>query len=149
VKIGLHVVTPRGESTNKRHDILSRKYTHRPRHAIYMTWQLVDRYGERSRFMLCREPGIRGEITEQLMARQDLLTSRGVIELASTLYFDSETGSYKRGAAARSTPGCIARYIAWLQQIMLTYDIFSMSEADLASLLPPEFGRFRDRREAA
>ena len=55
--------------------ILSENYNHRPRHAIFTTWQLVDLYGEFSRFLLSRELPVRGELIEQLMARQYLLVS--------------------------------------------------------------------------
>lgn len=123
--------------------ILSRKYNHRPRHAIYMTWQLVDQYGADSRFMLSKEPSTRGEITEQMMARQEILSSDGVMRLASYLYFDMHSGTFKKGAASRTSAGCVNRYVAWLQQIQLTFDIFSISRDELAELLPPEFDRFR------
>ena len=123
--------------------ILSKNYNHRPRHAIYMTWQLVNRYGEAARFMLCKPMDTRGEITEQLMARQEILSSEGAMQLASTLYFDSEAGNFKRGAAARKSAGCVTRYIAWLQQLQLTFDLYSISADDLAAMLPREFDRFR------
>ncbi|MFN9539956.1 MAG: hypothetical protein ACK6A8_12030 [Planctomycetota bacterium] len=123
--------------------VLSRNYNHRPRHSVYMTWQLVDRYGEDSRFMLCKEPSTRGELTEQLMARQDILSAEGVVRLASQLYFDPVSGVFKRGSAARKSPGCVARYIAWLQQRELTYDIFSTTREDLERMLPVEFRKFQ------
>jgi hypothetical protein len=123
--------------------VLSRNYNHRPRHSVYMTWQLVDRYGEDSRFMLCKEPSTRGELTEQLMARQDILSAEGVVRLASQLYFDPVSGIFKRGSAARKSPGCVARYIAWLQQLELTYDIFSTTREDLERMLPVEFRKFQ------
>lgn len=123
--------------------ILSARYNHRPRHAIYMTWQLVQRYGPDARFLLCKGMPTRGEITEQLMARQDNLSSKGVMLLASKLYFDEEANGFKRGAASRSTAGCVNRYLAWLEQLKINYDIFMMSPADLESLLPNEFARFQ------
>ena len=108
-----------------------------------MTWQLVQRYGIDSQFMLCKDPTTRGEITEQLLGRQDLLSSEAAIRLASALYFDPVQGTFKKGAAARKSPGCISRYIAWLQQVQLTFDIYSMSKEELAALLPKEFDRYR------
>lgn len=122
--------------------ILSRNYNHRPRHSIYMTWQLVDRYAEEVRFMLGKHPAIRGEITEQMMARQDFLSMMGVMRLASRLYYDPETGSFKKGAASRKSAGCVYRYIGLLQQLQLTFDISSTTCDDLHELLPSEFGRF-------
>lgn len=123
--------------------ILSRKYNHRPRHAIYMTWQLVSRYGEGVRFMLCKELSVRGEITEELMARQEILSAEGVMMLASELYTDNNTGLFKKGATSGGRAGAVHRYVGWLQQLQMTYDIFSTSKEELAELLPSEFDRFR------
>ena len=123
--------------------ILSQNYNHRPRHAVYMTWQLVSRYGEDVKFMLSKSLSTRGELTEQMMARQEILTSEGVMRLASILYYDKETGIFKKGSASRKSPGCVSRYVSWLQQLQVTYDIFSMSENDLEKLLPAEFSRFK------
>jgi hypothetical protein len=123
--------------------ILSRSHFHRPRHAIYMTWQLVNNYGDEVRFMLSKHPTIRGELTEQMMGRQHILTSDGVMRLASKLYYDEKTGIFKKGAASRKSAGCVNRYVSWLQQIEMTYDIFSTSKEELEELLPEEFGRFR------
>lgn len=123
--------------------VLSESYYHRPRHAVYITWQLVQRYGEDARFLLCKAMNVRGELTEQLMGRQGILSSRGVMELASELYFDYEAGNFKKGATSRKSAGCVTRYVAWLQQLELTYDLYSISKADLLEILPTEFKRFR------
>ena len=123
--------------------ILSTDFKHRPRHSVFMTWQLVDRYGEDAKFMLCRVPSVRGEIAEQLLARQSFLTSEAVVRLGNSLYMDTERGTFKVGAAARETAGCISRYIAWLQQLEVTVDIYSTTKDELESLLPSEFDRFR------
>ncbi len=123
--------------------ILSQNYNHRPRHAIFTTWQLVNQYGEDARFMLCRELPVRGELVEQMMARQYYLSCEGVMKTASYLYYDEKTNNFKRGAAARKSAGCVSRYVTWLQQMELTYDLFSISSKDLLGLLPAEFERFK------
>jgi len=124
------------------HYVLSKKYNHRPRHAVFSSWQLVHLYGEKSRFLLCSELPTRGELSEQLLARQGILSCKGVMELASELYLDLETGRFKRGAAARKSAGCVSRLVNWLQQIELTFDLFSSDANDLKELLPAEFDRF-------
>lgn len=108
-----------------------------------MTWQLVNRYGADAKFLLSKEMATRGEITEQLMARQDNLSSEGIMLLASKLYFDPRTNSFKKGAASRTSPGCVSRYLVWLDQLKINYDVFMMSADDLESLLPNEFARFQ------
>jgi hypothetical protein len=129
--------------------ILSSDYKHRYRHAIFITWQLVTRYGSAASFLLCNEMRSRGELIEQMMARQDILSLDGVMRLASSLYSDSSTGKFKRGAAARKSGGCVSRYVVWLQQLELTYDLYSISEAELEGLLPKEFERFRTKPASA
>ena len=124
--------------------ILSESYKHRPRHAIFTTWQLVDRHGENSRFLLSRELPVRGELIEQLMARQYFLSCQGIIEAASKLYYDAEKGTFKRGATGRKSAGCVYRFVNWLQQLEVNYDLFSMSCDDFFGLMPDEFDRFRD-----
>ena len=123
--------------------ILSPKYNHRPRHAVYMTWQLVSRYEYDALFLLGKPMSTRGELTEQMMARQENFSMESVIKLASKLYLDPATRTFKKGAASRKGAGCIARYILWLDQLKLTYDLFSISSENLSELLPSEFDRFR------
>lgn len=101
--------------------IPSSNYRHRYRHAIYMSWLLVRLYGKKARFLLSADMPVRGELIEQLMARQEILFFGGVMDLASTLYSDTDSGKFKRGAAGRTSPGCVSRYVAWLQQLALTY----------------------------
>jgi len=122
--------------------VLSENYQHRPRHAIYTTWELVRRYAEDAKFLLNRPLPVRGELVEQLMARQYFLSCDSVIRAASAIYYDPEKGTFKRGAAARKSPGCVQRYVDFLQQIEVTYDLFSIPKAELLSLMPDEFSRF-------
>jgi hypothetical protein len=125
--------------------ILSSSYNHRPRHAIYMTWQLVDSYGEPVRFLLSRNPATRGELMEQLMARQEFYTSRGAVMLSNRYYCDTATGGFKKGAAGRGA-GSVTRFVSMLQQLQMTYDVFSMTMAELDGLFPAEFDRFRPNK---
>lgn len=122
--------------------VLSKDYKHRPRQAVYMSWQLVHMYGEDARFLLCKEMSVRGELIEQLMARQDILSMRGVMTLASSLYTDKSNGQFKRGAAARDSAGCVSRFVSFLQQLELTYDLYMLKKNELEDLLPGEFAKF-------
>jgi hypothetical protein len=123
--------------------ILSEGYNHRPRHAIFTTWQLVDAYGEISKFLLCKGLSVRGELIEQMMGRQYYMSCAGVIGAAAKLYWDPTEKSFKVGSATRKTAGCVARFITWLQQIELTYDLFSVDADELLKLMPAEFDRFK------
>ncbi|UAA39632.1 hypothetical protein KIH87_04550 [Paraneptunicella aestuarii] len=135
------VVSGKFKPSEAHHYVLSQLYNHRPRHSVLYSWQLVELHGEDSLFMLAKKPSVRGELSEQLLARQYILYSKGVIALANHLYFDANTESFKRGAAGRGKGG-VTRLISWIRQIDLTYDIFSMEKEDFVKILPSEFGRF-------
>lgn len=123
--------------------ILSTNYNHRPRHAIYTTWMLVDRYGDTALFMLSKKPHERGELIEQLTARQYLITCRGVIEAAKELYYDPKRKTFKRGATSQKRRGNIRRFISYLQQLQLTYDLGTISSESLLKMLPEEYSLFK------
>lgn len=122
--------------------ILSTNYNHRPRHAIRTTWLLVDRYSEESFFLLSKKPNERGELIEQLAARQYFISCRGVIGAAAALYYDPDRATFKRGATSQKRKGNIRRLISFLQQLDLTYDLYSLSANDVLGMLPDEYGAF-------
>lgn len=126
--------------------ILSSDRRHQYRHAIRTTYLFVKEYGETVYFMFSNPLDKRGEITEQLAARQDILGCRGVIEAASNLYFDKLRMSPKRGASAKG-PGTIRRFGVVLKQFARTYDLFSLNGQQVLEILPREFNRFRSGQE--
>jgi len=121
--------------------IMSEDYKRRYRHAVYTTWQLVDMHGRNAEFLLFKEPSVRGELTEQFMARQFYLSCDGVIRAAERLYWDQEAEKLKTGAGGKSH-GSSRRLVAWLQQIEVTYDLFSMNAEQILDLIPEEFAKF-------
>jgi len=117
----------------------NRKNWHR--HAIRTTYMFVERYGDAVKMMFSKLDE-RGEVTEQLSATPYLYSCRGIMETAGELYTDALTSGFKRGAAS-SRKGGARRLVAFLNQITLTYDIYSMSKEQLLNLLPSEFNRFK------
>jgi len=97
---------------------------------------------ERAIAMLCNPLSKPGEIVEQLASRKELVTNRAVVELATQLYFDPATGSFKRGAGS-SVKGAPRRLAALFNQLDLTWYLYGMSADDVNNLLPKEFDRFR------
>jgi hypothetical protein len=115
------------------------------RHLLRGPW-LVYRFHsddpDRARVVLCGQLYAPGEVSEQLLSRQELITNRGFIELATRLYYDPLTGKVKRGTADKK-PGDIRRYSkAFPDQFGITWDLYAMKAEDIAALLPKEFGRF-------
>jgi len=129
--------------------ILSNNYNHRPRHAVYMTWMLVDQYGDTALFLLSKKPHERGDLIEQLAARQYLISCRGVIETASALYYDPEKKTFKRGSTSQKRRGNVRRFIAYLQQLDLTYDLGTISSESLLDMLPAEYAGFKGSHQQA
>jgi hypothetical protein len=97
---------------------------------------------ERAIAMLCNPLWKPGEIVEQLASRKELVTNRGVVELATRLYYDAEKKSFKRGAGS-SVKGAARRLATLLNQLDLTFYLYGMSAEELLALLPKEFDRFR------
>jgi hypothetical protein len=97
---------------------------------------------ERAIAMLCNPIWKPGEIVEQLASRKELVTNRAVAEVATRLYYDSNTGSFKRGAGS-SVKGAARRLAALLNQFDLTWYLYGMTADEMLALLPKEFDRFR------
>ncbi len=83
-----------------------------------------------------------GEISEQLASRQELITNKGILRLATDLYFDRNTKRVKTGAGGKSG-GSARRLAIFINQIDLTYDLYEINPAYLLSILPREFDKFR------
>lgn len=83
-----------------------------------------------------------GDVPEQFASRQELITNRGVLGLATTLYYDPKKKRLKTGAGGKSN-GSPRRLAKFLNQIDLTYDLYEMKSIDFGSILPREFDRFK------
>ena len=94
--------------------------------------------------LLCNAPDKPGDFSEQLASRQEFLTNRAIIGAATRLYLDSGSGRPKRGASpAEHEPGTLRRFVDVIQQLDLTFDLYSLTPEELVALLPPEFERYR------
>ena len=84
-----------------------------------------------------------GDIAEQLVSRQEVMTSKAVVAVATRLYISTDKRP-KRGSATRG-PGSPRRFAIVLRQLDLTWDLSSdaMTEEKLLELLPAEFDRFK------
>ncbi len=82
-----------------------------------------------------------GDIAEQLASRQEIVTNKAAMALATTLYINSATQRAKKGAAGRG-PGSARRFADVLNQFDLTWDLYSMKMDTMLKMLPNEFSRF-------
>jgi hypothetical protein len=99
---------------------------------------------ESVRGLLATTPDAPGEVYEQLAARKYTVTSPSVVQAATFLYFDFNTGKLKRGAGG-SAAGSPRRLSEVLQQFDLTYDLQAIPANRLLNILPKEFARFLKR----
>lgn len=97
---------------------------------------------ERAVAMLCNPLWKPGEIAEQLASRKELVTNHAVADVATRLYYDPTTGSFKRGAGS-DVKGAARRLATLFNQLDLTFYLYGMSCDEMLALLPKEFDRFR------
>lgn len=95
--------------------------------------------------VLIAPPHTPGEMVGQFAAKEDIANAKAVLAVATRLYIDLATQKPKRGAGG-SAAGSPRRFNAVLGQFDRTYDLQSISGADLLALLPKEFSRFRDQQ---
>lgn len=92
--------------------------------------------------VLCNPLHAPGEIAEQMASRQDIVTNKTTMEVATNLYIDASTKRPKRGASSKG-PGTPRRLALILDQLDLTWDLYLMNADGLLNLLPSEFNRFK------
>lgn len=83
-----------------------------------------------------------GEIVEQLASSKELVTNPAVAEVATRLYFDRATNTFKRGSSSK-IKGSPRRLASLLNQLDLTWYLYGMRTDEILALLPKEFDRFR------
>lgn len=117
----------------------SRDYRHRYRHLVWAPVELVRWHGERARILLSLPLHQQGDIMEQIASRQGFIENPALVEALNLLYFDEQGAAPKRGVTSRSRAGNLRRFVTVVQQLDLTYDLFSMTGSDILELLPTEF----------
>lgn len=97
---------------------------------------------DRALVLLCGPLQKPGEVAEQMMAYSEIITNQNAIEVATTIYFDPKSGSFKRGAAGKGG-GSARRLADVLNQFDVTWDLYWMPAEGILSKLPKEFNRFK------
>ena len=122
--------------------VLSAEFRHYYRHLVRTPYILFRDHGTNSRVLLMAPLHKRGELSEQIISRQNIIARKSIMEAVDTLYYDSERQTFKRGAAGRGKPGTVDRLVGVLQQFELTYDLHVMNGEQIVGLLPKEFDKF-------
>lgn len=135
----------RGPHRDRSRYILKGDFRHYYRHLLagpYRIYCVTAQCPERAMVVVCQPLHEPGDIVEQLASRQEFITNMGILELATRLYYDSRKNKIKKGASSRDGPGGIRHFIRLLNQLDLTWDLYSLSAAELQQLLPDGFSRF-------
>lgn len=101
-----------------------------------------------ARVMLVSPLSSPGDIVEQLASRQELVTNRAVMAVATALYVDDTSSQLKRGSGGKAG-GSPRRLADFVNQVDLTYDLYAMAPDELLGLLPKEFERFKPKAPAS
>lgn len=124
-------------------------YRHLIRGAVSI-YRMFSNNPEAATIILCQPPSAPGDFVEQLAARQERVTRQPVIATATTLYYDPQTRRPKKGAAPNQRkPGTLRRYLDILDQLSLTWDLFTIDPEDLLNLLPDEFDDWKPQETAS
>ena len=119
--------------------VCSQDYTDYYRHLVWLPYNIYAMYGEEnSKLFLDKEPFIGGDFAEQTVSRQYLISDPSLIKVLHDLYWDTKHNKAKKGATNRHKPGTLRRFIKFVDQIDLTFDIYNAPEK-LIGLLPKEF----------
>jgi hypothetical protein len=96
---------------------------------------------ERAMSLLCKAPHIFTDVDEQILAYQELVTNKSVVELTTRLYYNAKTMNLKSGAQTKGI-GSPRRFVTILDQFSLTWDLYAASMEEILNLLPKEFEKF-------
>jgi len=114
------------------------------RHYLVSIWQVFYLYKDKKeelKVLLKRPVNTPGELWGQVAAYQGYITNPSILELIYQLFWDKENNCRKYGAGG-SGPRRLMRVLG---QFELTYDLSSMSCAQIIQLMPPEFDRFKPK----
>lgn len=82
------------------------------------------------------------DLNERILSKEEFATSASVVWVVTDLYYAPSTSSLKKGVSG-SSAGSSRRLVDILNQFALTYDLGALSGAQLLTMLPKEFDRFR------
>jgi hypothetical protein len=156
------------------HYVYQPQWDRRYRHLLAFPHELYSLYcvdrgigTENIRLFLNGSVRVLGGVIEQLASRQEIVTSRPVVQALTQLYWAPDQEAPKTGITTddrdrskrnkktkrqtrlrKSKPrlpgaGGIVRFVKVFWQLHLTYDFYSLGVDQILELLPPEFDRYR------
>jgi hypothetical protein len=129
--------------------ILDNSFRYYYKHLLAGPFQTYITYGNRARLILHGAVHISNDIHHKLAERQNFITNPSIVGVADALYFDQDKSKPKPGAQSKTRGGSILRFINVIQQLELTFDLYSMSSEEILKLLPTEFDTWQDLQRIA
>jgi hypothetical protein len=127
--------------------ILEPGYLYGHRHLLGGPYLVYRLHGDEALLLLCTKVHVENLFHHELASRQALISNREIIRAATMLYLHPRRRTPKRGAQeGKRAPGNLRRFVDVLQQLDLTYDLYSMSAEKILELLPAEFDAWKPRR---
>ncbi len=109
----------------------------------YLIYKAFRDAPERAAIVMCNAVDTPGDFVGQLASRQDFVQNKAVIDAATLLYFNPETGRQKRGSSpTERRPGTLRRFVDMVNQFDPVWDLYSMETHELIEKLPPEFAKY-------
>ena len=125
-------------------------HRHYYRHRLAGPYRIARLHPGSARALLSGHVSKFDDYNEQIASRQEFITNSGIVSALDLLYFDNERNRPKRGAATnKRKPGTLRRFVDVIQQLDLTYDLYSMDGTEILDILPPEFENWKPGDRAA
>ncbi len=123
--------------------ILEQDFRTSHRHLLAGPFSVFKVHGLKARLLLWGPVFNESQIYHQLVMRQDFISNSAIIEAADVLYFDSKRKAPKRGILSKSKRGNLFRFINVIQQLDMTFDLYSLTAEGILFLLPYEFDEWK------
>lgn len=121
----------------------SRDYRYRHRHLLEGAYHVYRLYGMDAELLLCSALHNENSFHHEFAGRQGFITNPVIINVATDLYYDIRHNRPKLGAGRGKAPGALLRFVDVINQLDMTFDLFSMQPKRLMELLPPEFDAWK------
>lgn len=115
---------------------------HYYRHLLFISWRVLQVSKSHNRLILNSPLATLDKVTAEIMKRLFLTRIPCIFEVLDELYWDKQRGKPRTGIVdfRKVKPGNLNhRFPMHIRQLEKTYDLYSLSAANLIELLGPEF----------
>lgn len=114
-------------------------HRHAYRHLLAGPYWIYRIHKDNGRMFLYPPVHTHPDFAEQIASRMEYITNTELVGAMDRLYFDSAQLKPKRGGTNRKKKGTLRRFLAVMDQLDLTFDLYSLTREQVIALLPGEF----------